>query len=194
MDRSEFSMPGITNRPGKSILGAMPTTSSGCSDQSYRNRIWNGALAIPIHDLGQDCQYFIEGAPRRVQPGTHPDASCQCSIEGNRVQDRAVGKQLRLVASNSGNFPMALDDENQHVRVRCFEVLPHWCVFNADGASVASLPSCGDADDIFIDRNATGLRQLQAVLDVFDARWHVSPCGEHSNGIGCTHFAVRAGA
>ena len=89
------------------------------------------------------------------------------------VVDRAAGKQIASWSqSNGGNFPMALDEENQHVVV-VFRNSPALGVFSArDGASVANVDVCGDADDVFVDskRHRAYVSCGSGFLDVFDTQ------------------------
>jgi DNA-binding beta-propeller fold protein YncE len=89
------------------------------------------------------------------------------------VVDRASGKQTASWPLKSGeNFPMALDDENQHVVV-AFRSPPRLGVFSArDGAIVANVEACGDADDVFIDtkRHRAYVSCGSGFLDVFDTQ------------------------
>jgi YVTN family beta-propeller protein len=89
------------------------------------------------------------------------------------VVDRAAGKQIASWSlSNGGNFPMALDEENQHVVV-VFRNPPALGVFSArDGASVANVDVCGDADDVFVDpkRHRVYVSCGAGFLDVFDTQ------------------------
>jgi YVTN family beta-propeller protein len=87
------------------------------------------------------------------------------------VVDRNTGK---LVVSwslkSGGNFPMALDDDSQHVMV-AFRSPSGLGVFSArDGSPVANVESCGDADDVFVDtkRHRVYMSCGSGSLDVFD--------------------------
>ena len=77
------------------------------------------------------------------------------NVPGKReiaVVDRVTGRQTASwVLKRGGNFPMALDEESQNVVV-AFRSPAGFGVFSArDGASVANVEMCGDADDVFID-------------------------------------------
>ena len=89
------------------------------------------------------------------------------------VVDLASGKQTASWALKSAeNFPMAFDDENQHVVV-AFRSPPRLGVFSArGGASVANVEACGDADDVFIDtkRHRAYVSCGSGFLDVFDTQ------------------------
>ena len=89
------------------------------------------------------------------------------------VVDRAAGKQIAAWPMNSGgNFPMALDEETQGLLV-AFRTPPGLGVFSmSQGAEVASVEVCGDADDIFIDtkRHRVYVSCGEGFLDVFDAQ------------------------
>jgi YVTN family beta-propeller protein len=94
------------------------------------------------------------------------------------VVDRTAGKQIASWSqSNGGNFPMALDEENQHVVV-VFRNSPALGVFSArDGASVANVDVCGDADDVFVDskRHRAYVSCGSGFLDVFDTQGAAYP-------------------
>jgi DNA-binding beta-propeller fold protein YncE len=89
------------------------------------------------------------------------------------VVDLASGKQTASWALKSAeNFPMAFDDENQHVVV-AFRSPPRLGVFSArGGTSVANVEACGDADDVFIDtkRHRAYVSCGSGFLDVFDTQ------------------------
>jgi len=69
------------------------------------------------------------------------------------VLDRTAAKQTASWHMNqSGNFPMALDDTAQRV-IAVFRSPSRLGVFSAtDGQVIANLETCGDSDDVFIDR------------------------------------------
>jgi DNA-binding beta-propeller fold protein YncE len=89
------------------------------------------------------------------------------------VVDRATGKQTASwPLSKSANFPMALDDEGQHVVV-AFRSPPALAAFSPrDGAQVTTVDVCGDADDVFLDskRHRAYVSCGSGFLDVFDAQ------------------------
>ena len=77
---------------------------------------------------------------------------------------------------------MALDEESQHVVV-AFRSPARLAVFSArDGARVANVEMCGDADDVFIDakRHRAYVSCGDGFLDIFDtsaapiAGWHIT--------------------
>src|SRR5262252_4871848 len=71
-----------------------------------------------------------------------------------------------------GNFPMALDREAQRVLV-VFRSPPRLLVLSAkDGAVVADIDTCGDADDVFVDakRHRVYVSCGAGVVDVFEER------------------------
>lgn len=88
------------------------------------------------------------------------------------VLDRDAGKQIASWRLNKGaNFPMALNEESQHVIV-AFRNPPTLEVFSArDGSSIASVDSCGDSDDVFFDarRHRVYMSCGSGFVDVFDA-------------------------
>ena len=87
------------------------------------------------------------------------------------VVDRNAGKQTASwPLKGGGNFPMALDDDSQHVMV-AFRSPSTLGVFSAqDGSPVANVESCGDADDVFVDakRHRVYMSCGSGAVDVFD--------------------------
>jgi DNA-binding beta-propeller fold protein YncE len=68
------------------------------------------------------------------------------------VIDRAAGKQIASwpMRDAAANFPMAINNE-AHLVIVAFRAPARLMAFAQDGAVVASVPSCGDADDVFVD-------------------------------------------
>jgi YVTN family beta-propeller protein len=89
------------------------------------------------------------------------------------VVDRAAGKRTTTWPMNSSdNFAMALDEDAQRVLV-VFRTPPGLGVFSMrEGAAVARVETCGDADDVFVDakRHRVYLSCGDGFLDVFDTR------------------------
>jgi hypothetical protein len=74
--------------------------------------------------------------------------------------------------SAGGNFPMVLDEQARTVIV-VFRSPPQLGVFSMqDGATIAQVETCGDADDIFLDtkRRRIYVTCGDGILDVFDAQ------------------------
>jgi DNA-binding beta-propeller fold protein YncE len=69
------------------------------------------------------------------------------------VLDRATGATLARWALRgaSANFPMALDQAAHRLFVGCRSPATLLILDTADGGVVASLPCCGDADDVLLD-------------------------------------------
>jgi DNA-binding beta-propeller fold protein YncE len=148
---------------------------------SAANRVFvgygSGGLAVLDPTTGRK----IGDIPLRA----HPESFQLDSVTGNvfvnlpavgaiAVVDRATTKQVANwpTAGRSANFPMALNHAGRHV-LAVFRSPATLGVFAmADGAPVASIPSCGDSDDVFVDAR----RQLAYVscgegfLDVFDIK------------------------
>jgi DNA-binding beta-propeller fold protein YncE len=136
----------------------------------------NGALAV------------IDAASRSkvgdIALKAHPE-SFQLDENTNRVfvndpinqaivgVDRAAGKQTTSWPTGNGtNFPMALETDAKHVVV-AFRNPARLGVFSMqDGALVAGVESCADADDMFVDakRRRVYVSCGDGFLDVFDAR------------------------
>jgi hypothetical protein len=86
------------------------------------------------------------------------------------VVDRTTGKEIAFwpTAGHTANFAMALDQARQHVLV-AFRRPPELGVFSAaDGKLLASLQTCGDIDDVFVDsrRDRVYLSCGQGFIDV----------------------------
>jgi YVTN family beta-propeller protein len=136
----------------------------------------NGALAmIDPTTRGKTADISLKAHPEGFQLGrSSGHIFVNVPSKGEiAIVDRAAGKQIASWSlSNSGNFPMAIDDENQHLIVM-FRSPAALGVFSMrGGANVASLPSCGDADDVFIDkkRHRVYVSCGSGFLDVFDAQ------------------------
>src|SRR5262245_29207427 len=89
------------------------------------------------------------------------------------VVDLAARKQVMTWPMNSGgNFAMALDGEAQRVLV-AFRSPPGLGVFSmAQGGVIASVETCGDIDDMFVDakRKRVYVSCGTGFLDVFEAQ------------------------
>jgi DNA-binding beta-propeller fold protein YncE len=128
-------------------------------DQST-NRLFvgygGGALAI----IDPETQRRIADVPLRA----HPEAF-QLDTRAGRifvnipdarsiaVVDRGAAKQIANwpITNADANFPMALDEATQRVLVMFRKPAKLGVFAMADGAAVASVDSCGDADDLFVD-------------------------------------------
>src|SRR5215217_3124273 len=124
------------------------------------------------------------GKIAEIPLGAHPE-SFQLAPSVNRafvnlprtreigVVDLAAGKQVATWPMNRGaNFPMAVDPDTQRVLV-VFRSPPGLDVLSMrQGAVVASVEACGDADDIFVDarRHRVYVSCGEGFLDVFDAQ------------------------
>jgi hypothetical protein len=89
------------------------------------------------------------------------------------VIDRTTGKAIASwpTAGRSANFAMALDQARQHILV-AFRRPPELGVFSAaDGTLVASVRTCGDIDDVFVDirRDRVYLSCGEGFVDVLAA-------------------------
>jgi YVTN family beta-propeller protein len=89
------------------------------------------------------------------------------------VIDRAAGKEAaRWPTDNGTNFPMALNEKAGHVIV-AFRNPTRLAAFSmSDGAPVANVELCADADDVFFDekRELVYVSCGEGYLDVFDVR------------------------
>jgi len=131
---------------------------------------------------------ILDAASRRkvaeIDLGTHPEGF-QLDQANKRifvndptnqaivVVDRAAGKEVaRWPTGDGGNFPMALYPKAEHVVV-AFRNPARLAAYSiADGAAVANVELCADADDVFVDakRERVYVSCGDGHLDVFDAR------------------------
>src|SRR5262245_4616428 len=89
------------------------------------------------------------------------------------VVDRAAGKEVaNWPAGNGTNFPMALNDRAGHVVVAFRNPAKLGAFSMHDGAPVANVDLCADADDMFVDpkRERVYVSCGDGYVDVFDAR------------------------
>jgi len=87
------------------------------------------------------------------------------------VVDLAKGQAIATLPTQGhrANFPMALDREAGRVLV-VFRSPPRLLVLSKEGAVVADVDSCGDADDVFVDtkRHRVYVSCGAGVVDVFE--------------------------
>jgi DNA-binding beta-propeller fold protein YncE len=89
------------------------------------------------------------------------------------VVDRAAGKVVANWPTGNGtNFPMALNDRAGHVVVAFRNPAKLGAFSMHDGAPVATVDLCADADDMFVDakRERVYVSCGDGYLDVFDTR------------------------
>jgi YVTN family beta-propeller protein len=89
------------------------------------------------------------------------------------VLDSAAGRQSATwPLADGGNFPMALDQENRRVIVVFRSPASLAAHAMSDGARIARVPTCGDADDVFVDprRDAVYVSCGDGMVDVFRRR------------------------
>ena len=146
-----------------------------------QNLIWvgygNGALAA------------IGAASNRklldVRLKAHPE-SFRVAEDGKRIfvnvpdageiaiVDAEAGKQIAAIETHGAraNFPMALDAETGRI-LSVFRNPPQLGVFAmAGGSRIAAVPTCGDADDVFLDakRRRIYISCGGGAIEVLDAR------------------------
>jgi DNA-binding beta-propeller fold protein YncE len=90
------------------------------------------------------------------------------------VADFSSGKVTAIwpVGGASANFPMAVDNQSNHV-LAVFRNPPKLGVFDKrDGSIVRMADTCGDADDVFVDakRHRVYVSCGAGIIDIFDAR------------------------
>jgi DNA-binding beta-propeller fold protein YncE len=136
----------------------------------------DGALAI----LDAATQKIIASAALKAHPESFQlDGSSERifvnlpNADAIDVIDRTTGKEIASwpTAGRSANFAMALDQARQHVLV-AFRRPAELGVFSAaDGKLVASLRTCGDIDDVFVDsrRDRIYISCGQGFIDVLAA-------------------------
>ncbi|HUH86319.1 MAG TPA: hypothetical protein VLX85_17055 [Stellaceae bacterium] len=87
------------------------------------------------------------------------------------VLDRTIGKQVAVWPTNDGheNFPMAFDEASGRILIVYRRPPQLDALSPADGKVLANIPTCGDADDVFVDqrRNRVYVSCGEGVLDVF---------------------------
>jgi DNA-binding beta-propeller fold protein YncE len=98
------------------------------------------------------------------------------SARGIALADLSSSKVIAVwpVGGASANFPMAVDNESNHV-LAVFRNPPKLGVFDKrDGSIVRMADTCGDADDLFVDtkRHRVYVSCGAGVIDIFDARSH----------------------
>ena len=136
----------------------------------------DGALAA----IDTSTQEMIAGAPLKAHPESFQLDKGTDRIFVNvpnsgviDVVDRISGKEIASwsTEARSANFAMALDHARQHVLV-AFRRPAELGVFStADGKLIASLPTCGDVDDLFVDskRDRVYVSCGEGFLDVLAA-------------------------
>ena len=126
-----------------------------------RNRRKIADIPLPAHPEG----FALDPANGRAYVNL-PDAR-QIAI-----LDRADGKASRTVVTKEAraNFPMALTPEGTGFVV-VFRNPPVLMAFSPDGARRATVATCGDADDVFVDakRRRIYVSCGEGFIDVFDA-------------------------
>jgi hypothetical protein len=115
-----------------------------------------GALAVidPVKGVkiaeipldGHPESFQLERMGKRIFVNV-PTAS---EIEVLDREKRAVLTRWKLRAA-AGNFPMALDETNQHLFVGCRSPARLLVLNIASGQVVANMKACGDSDDLFYD-------------------------------------------
>ncbi len=168
------------------------------SDYTETGRIALGDDAdnIRIHPgTGQILVGYGAGAIATINPATrakiadfrlpaHPE-SFQLDRKTNQVFVNVPGAKTIVVLDSvsgqrkanwsakegGGNFPMALDEEAQHVIV-AYRTPPRLAILSTGGEGIASHELCGDADDVFVDPKRARIYVScgQGFLDVIDAR------------------------
>jgi YVTN family beta-propeller protein len=100
-----------------------------------------GHIRLPAHPEG----FQIGGNPKKIfanVPGTH----------GVLVLDGIAGTPTaKWTLAEGANFPMAFDSANGRVLVVSRNP-PKLIVFAEDGSAIAKSDTCGDSDDVFVDR------------------------------------------
>jgi len=119
-------------------------------------------IPLPAHPEG----FQLDPASRRIYVNV-PDA------QQIAVVDRDAGRPVATwrVPGAAANFPMAVDGDGRRV-LAVFRHPARLVAFDAaDGAVAANLPTCGDADDVFIDarRSRVYVSCGEGYIDVFAA-------------------------
>jgi YVTN family beta-propeller protein len=119
-----------------------------------------GDVPLPAHPEG----FQIGGEPKQVFVNV-PDVHAIAVLDG--VTGRLKAKwPLR----ERGNFPMALDPANHRVLVVSRNP-PRFIVLGEDGSILTQVGTCGDSDDLFVDRkrNRVYVSCGAGAIDVFAA-------------------------
>jgi DNA-binding beta-propeller fold protein YncE len=98
------------------------------------------------------------------------------SARGIALADLSSSKVIAVwpVGGASANFPMAVDNESNHV-LAVFRNPPKLGVFDKrDGSIVRMADTCSDADDLFVDtkRHRIYVSCGAGMIDIFDGRSH----------------------
>jgi hypothetical protein len=136
----------------------------------------SGAIAvIGSADGRQVGNVALKGHPECFQlsrDGQHVFVNVP-TVRAVAVIDRSAGKQLvQWNLRYQGNFPMALDEQNQRVLV-AFRSPPRLSAYAMkDGAAVATIEICRDADDVFLDakRHRVYVSCGEGMLDILESR------------------------
>lgn len=149
-------------------------------DQSSRRVVVGyGGGALAVIDGAKHTKISETRLPAHPE-GFQLDAStgrAYVNVPGARgiaVADLSSSKVIAVwpVGGASANFPMAVDDESNHVLV-VFRNPPKLGVFDErDGSIVRMADTCGDADDLFVDakRHRVYVSCGAAMIDIFDAQ------------------------
>jgi hypothetical protein len=95
------------------------------------------------------------------------------TVHAIMVLDAADGKKKsKWTLPGGGNFPMAIDPSNGRVLVVSRSPPKLKAYGEADGALIASVDTCGDSDDVFVDprRPRVYVSCGAGFIDVFDVR------------------------
>src|SRR5260221_375122 len=110
------------------------------------------------------------------------------------VVDRAAGKAAASWPTGSGsNFPMALNDKAGHVVVAFRNPAKLGAFSMLDGAPVANVDLCADADDMFVDAKRERVYVSCGLFGCFRhaGKW-LSPDKPHCDDFGLTNVALRS--
>jgi DNA-binding beta-propeller fold protein YncE len=129
-------------------------------DGTAGNKI--GEIRLPAHPEGF-----------QLEPGTGRAYVNVPNARGIAVADLSSSKVIALwpVGGASANFPMAVDNDSNHV-LAVFRNPPKLGVFDKrDGSIVRMVEACGGADDLFVDakRHRVYVSCGAGVIDIFDA-------------------------
>ncbi len=130
-------------------------------DPSKRSRI--GDIALKSHPES----FQLESSGQRIFVNV-PDAHEIAIVDRGAANQRQSWPQATLQA----NFPMALDEPNLRVLV-VFRNPAMLAAFDTnDGALMTSTPTCGDSDDVFVDRKRERVYVTcgEGFVDIFERR------------------------
>jgi DNA-binding beta-propeller fold protein YncE len=144
------------------------------------NSIWVGYGSGALAAIGAASNRKLLDIPLKAHPESFRIAEGSGRIFANvpdageiAIIDTEAGKQVAAIETHGAraNFPMALDAEKGRI-LSVFRNPPQLVAYAmADGGRIAAVPTCGDADDVFLDakRRRIYVSCGSGAIDVLDA-------------------------